>query len=272
MEIVNWFIDTMLLLVHAFLVFVPRLVELTVVAAAVGAAMLWVFGRTSNQAQMKQTKRRVQAGLLELRVFVDEPVVSLRAQKALLAANLKYLGLALRPALWMVVPLGLLLIHLESFYERAPLPLAQPAMVTMHMTAGWDPAAPPPELIAPPNVAILGPPVRAAAAHEVSWRIVPFSPVSESLQFRFKGQEVSKRIEAGDRYRFVTGRRVRSAWGTIFSPGETRMRADFAEWIDVSYPDVSMRLFGFRVNWLVWFLAVSMAAALLLKKRFGVVI
>ena len=81
MEIVNWFIDTMLLLVHAFLVFVPRLAGLTVVAAGVGAAMLWVFGRTSNQARMKQIKRRVQAGLLELRVFVDEPGVSLRAQK-----------------------------------------------------------------------------------------------------------------------------------------------------------------------------------------------
>ena len=272
MEIVNWFIDTMLLVVHAFLGFVPRLAGLTVVAAGVGAAMLWVFGRTSNQGHMKQIKRRVRAGLLELRVFVDEPAVSLRAQKTLLAANLRYLGLALRPALWMAVPLGLLLIHLESFYERAPLPLAEPAMVTMHMTADWDPAAPPPELIAPPNVAILGPPVRAAAAREVSWRIVPFSPLSERLQFRFKGQEVSKRIEAGDGYRFVTGRRVRSAWETIFSPGENRLRADFAEWIDVSYPEVSMRLFGFRVNWLVWFLAVSMAAALLLKKRFGVVI
>ncbi len=272
MEIVNWFIDTMLLLVHAFLAFVPRLVGLTVVAAAVGAAMLWVFGRTSNQARMKQVKRRVQAGLLELRVFVDEPAVSLRAQKTLLAANLNYLGLALRPALWMVVPLGLLLIHLESFYARAPLPLAEPALVTMRMTADWDSAAPPPELIAPSGVAVLGPPVRAAAAREVSWRIMPFSPVSERLQFRFKGQEVSKRIEAGDRYRYVTGRRVRSGWGTIFSPGENRMRADFAEWIDVSYPAVSMRLFGFRVNWLVWFLAVSMVAALLLKKRFGVVI
>jgi hypothetical protein len=272
MEIVNWFIDTMLLLVHAFLDFVPRLAGLTIVAAAIGVAMLWVFGRTSNQARMKQVKRRVQAGLLELRVFVDEPGVSLRAQKTLLAANLKYLGLALRPALWMVVPLGLLLIHLESFYERAPLPLAEPALVTMRMTADWDPSAPPPELIAPPNVAILGPPVRAAAAREVSWRIVPFSPVSERLRFRFQGQEVSKRIEAGDQYRFVTGRRVRSAWAAIFSPGENRLRADFAEWIDVSYPEVSMRLFGFRVNWLVWFLAVSMAAGLLLKKHFGVVI
>ncbi len=258
--------------VHAFLVFVPRLAALTVLAAGVGAAMLWVFGRTSNQARMKQTKRRVQAGLLELRVFVDEPGVSLRAQKALLAANLRYLGLALRPALWMAVPLGLLLIHLEAFYERAPLPLAEPALVTMRMTADWDPSAPPPELIAPSGVAVLGRPVRAAAAREVIWRIMPFSPVSERLQFRFKGQELSKRIEAGADYRFVTGRRVRSAWATIFSPGENRLRADFAEWIDVSYPEVGMRLFGFRVNWLVWFLAVSMAAALLLKKRFGVVI
>ena len=97
----------------------------------------------------------------------------------------------------MAVPLGLLLIHLESFYERAPLPLAEPALVTMRMTADWDPSAPPPELIAPSGVAVLGRPVRAAAAREVIWRIMPFSPVSERLQFRFKGQELSKRIEAG---------------------------------------------------------------------------
>ena len=206
MEIVNWFIDAILLVVHVFLSFAPPLVGLTVLAAAVGAAMLWVFGKTSNQERMKQVKRRVQAGLLELRVFVDEPAISLRAQKTLIAANLNYLALALRPALWMAVPIGLLLIHLESFYERAPLPLAEPALVTMRMTADWVPSAPPPELIAPSNVAILGPPVRVAAAREVSWRILPFSPVSDKLLFRFNGQEVSKWIEAGDRQRYVTGR------------------------------------------------------------------
>src|SRR4249919_1045298 len=112
MEIVNWFIDCILLVVHVFFSFVPRLAGLTVLAAAMGAAMLWVFGRTSNQKRMKQVKRRVQAGLLELRVFVDEPSISLRAQRGLIAANLRYLGLALRPAMWMAVPIGLLLIHL----------------------------------------------------------------------------------------------------------------------------------------------------------------
>ena len=55
--------------------------------------------------------------------------------------------------------------------------------------------------------------MRVAAAREVSWRILPFSPVSEKLLFRFNGQQVSKWIEAGDRQRYVTGRRVRSALG-----------------------------------------------------------
>jgi hypothetical protein len=272
MEIVNWSIDAVLLLVQVFLSFAPPLVGLTILAIAVGAAMLWVFGKTSNQARMKQVKRRVQAGLLELRVFVDEPVISLRAQKSLLAANLNYLLLALRPALWMVIPVGLLLIHLDAFYERAPLPLAQPALVTMRMTSDWVPTAPPPELIVPQSVAVLGSPVRVVAAREVTWRIMPYAPLSEKLLFRFKGQQVSKWIEAGGRQRYVPGRIVRSNWGSLFSPGEGRIHADFAEWVEIRYPDSALHVFGVRVYWLVWFLAVSMAAGLILKKRFGVVI
>jgi hypothetical protein len=169
------------------------------------------------------------------------------------------------------VPFGLLLIHLESFYERAPLPLAQPALVTMRMSVPWTPSAPAPELVVPPNVAILGPPVRVASAREVTWRILPYSPGSQKLLFRFNGQQVSKSIEAGDRLSYVTGRRVRSGWDTILSPGESRMGEAFADWIEVRYPVANLQVFGFRVNWLVWFLTVSMVAALLLKRRFGVV-
>ena len=172
----------------------------------------------------------------------------------------------------MAVPVGLLLIHLAFFYDRAPLPLASPALVTMRMTGDFAASAPPPELIVPPNVVILGPPVRVAASREVSWRIVPFSPVSDRLLFRFHGRSISKSIEAGGPQRYVPGRKVGSVWESIFSPGDGRIHADFAEWVEIRYPVAVIRLFGFRVNWLVWFLAVSMASALLLKKRFGVVI
>src|SRR5664279_3873982 len=131
METINRIIDAVLLLAFAGLSWAPPILGLTLFAAIVGAAMLWVFGKTSNQARMKQVKRRVQASLLELRVFVNEPLVSLRAQKTLAAANLNYLALALRPALWMILPVGLLLIHLEAFYGQAPLSVETPALLTM---------------------------------------------------------------------------------------------------------------------------------------------
>ena len=40
MEIVNWIIDSLLLVVHVFFSFAPRLVGLTILASATGAAML----------------------------------------------------------------------------------------------------------------------------------------------------------------------------------------------------------------------------------------
>ena len=98
---------------------------LTVLSALVGVAMLWVFSKTSDQARMKAVKNKVWAALFELRVYVDEPRVTWRAQKSLFAANLRYMGLALRPALWMILPMGLLLLHLEAFYARAPLPVGR---------------------------------------------------------------------------------------------------------------------------------------------------
>ena len=44
------------------------------------------------------------------------------------------------------------------------------------------------------------------------------------------------------------------------------------EWIEIRYPEASLAVIGMRWNWLVWFFAVSMVTALLLRKRFGVVI
>src|ERR1022692_4687199 len=62
-----------------------------------GVAMLWVFGRWSNQKAIKAAKRRVEACLYEMRLFTDEPSLVWKAQAGLLAANARYIGLMLVP-------------------------------------------------------------------------------------------------------------------------------------------------------------------------------
>jgi hypothetical protein len=61
---------------------------------------------------------------------------------------------------------------------------------------------------------------------------------------------------------------IRALW----SPDEKKIPSGQVEWIEIRYPEASLPILGIEWNWLVWFFAVSMTAALLLKKRFGVVI
>src|ERR1043166_7551243 len=114
MHVINSIIDAMLRAFYAAFSWAPPVLGLTLLSAAVGIGMLWVFRKTSNQQRMKAVKRKVYASLLELRVYADEPGVTWRAQKSLFSANLRYMGLALTPALRMVLPVGLLLIRSEE--------------------------------------------------------------------------------------------------------------------------------------------------------------
>jgi uncharacterized membrane protein (DUF106 family) len=272
MDLFNAIVDSALRLFVAAFSWAPPIVGLSVLAVATGIAMLWAIRKTSDQSRMKNVKSRVWAALYELRVYVDEPRVTWRAQKALFAANFRYMAFALRPVLWMLAPMALLLVHLNSFYGRAPLPVERDAIVTVGMSSAWDPNSPAPQLATPPQVLVTSLPVRVPDAREISWRIRPVSPVSGQLTFVVDGQRVPKLIEAGSGRRFVPGRSVNSSLQTLWLPGERHISSDAVEWIEIRYPDAALSVLGLQWNWLIWFFGVSMVAALLLKKRFGVVI
>jgi hypothetical protein len=172
----------------------------------------------------------------------------------------------------MILPMALLLIHLEAFYGRAPLPVGREAIVTMGMSRDWNPNSPAPQLVAPREVRVAGPPVRAVDAREVSWRIKPVSAISGKLTFLVDGRPVAKMIEAGTRQRFIPGRSVRSMIQALWQPDERKIPSERVEWIEIRYPEASLPILGMHWNWLAWFFVVSLAAALMLKKYFGVVI
>ncbi|PWU10425.1 MAG: hypothetical protein C5B51_04290 [Terriglobia bacterium] len=248
----------------------PPALSLAVFAVLAGSGMIWAFRKTSDQAKLQAVKRKLYAYLLELRVYSDEPSITWRTQVSLLRANLRYLGLALRPAVWIAAPLALLMIHLESFYSRQPLALDSDTVVTMRLRSPVDGAAP--DLTLPPGVELTAPPVRIVSRSEISWRIRPRQAVSGELQFRLGGQTVSMPIEARRDAHFIPGRRVNSALAVLWHPDSPRVAASAVDWIDVRYPDSAISVFGLEINWIVWFLIVAMLAGLALKKPMKVVL
>ncbi len=271
MDFFNGTLNSILRGYVAALSWAPDGTSLVIISVISGIGMLWVFQKTSNPARIKAVKRRVQAHLLELRVFGEEPAVVWRAQKSLVAWNFRYMGLMLKPAVWLAIPLSILLIHLEAFYGRSPLPVGSATIVTMAMRPPLNPQSPAPVLQAPRGITVETPGVRVIEDSQISWRIRPSEPVSGSLRFQVDGRTIEKKIEAGSGLRFVPGLRVNSLLGSVLHPDEPRIQSSSVDWIDVHYPDGNVTIFGLELHWLIWFTIISMLAALLLKKRFGVV-
>ena len=238
---------------------------LAVVSALAGVGMLWLFGRTSNQAAIRRTKRRLQAHLLELRLFGDEPSLIWKAQAGLLAYNAKYIALMLVPVAILSVPMVLLLMHLESFYGMRPLPVGEEAIVTVQMRGALEA-----KLEAPEGIAVETPGVRVPSEQQVSWRIRPVKEGSGALRVVTPEGAFEKQIAAGGGWRYVSDRRVSSAWDLVWHPAEKRLPGGRVEWIEVRYPPAEVAWLGLETHWLVWFLVFSMAAALVLKGRFKV--
>ncbi len=225
----------------------PPLVGLSVIAALSMLALLWVWGKTGNLAGMKAQRTRAWAALLELRLYAEEPGASGRALGALFAANLRYLRMALLPALLTLAPMGWLLVHLDTIYGRAPMAVGRDAIVTVRMAPGVDGNSVP-ELEAPPQVAVTSPAVRALEVREISWRIRPLAAGSTRLRWNAAGGTVDVPLEAGGEWRAVRT--------------DTAVSAHGIERVEIGYPEA-------HGHWLRWFCGVSLVVALLTKRRLG---
>lgn len=240
------------------------------ISLLLGAFTLWVFGHVSDQKAIQAAKRRVQACLYELRLFTDEPSLVWKAQAGLLRANAKYIGLMLVPAIVLTVPMVLLLAQLEPWYGLAPLPPGRETLLTVQMKTPLDPAAAPPRLEAPPEIAVETPAVRVFAERQVSWRIRPKAPVSSVLRIVLASGAVEKTICAGAGLHHISDRRVSGLWDFIWHPAEARLPAGNIDWIEIRYPSATMHWLGLDLHWLIWLVLFSMLSAVLLKGRFGV--
>ena len=263
-------LDTLLWPFHGW-----PLAGLAVVSLLVAIVLVGVFKLTSNQRALAEAKRQVQASLFELRLLQEDPVAVLRAAGQLLWHQGRYLRYASVPLLWVGLPLALLVTHLQARYGYDGLYPGQSAIVTVRMKPAAAGARPALTIDAPPDgLRIETPGVWVPSLREMAWRVSALRGGEFSLSVTLPStQAATKQVLIGNSLAARATVRPDAAIGEQFAyPVEAPLPADSAiEAITIAYPARAIGVLGVPLHWVVLFLVLSMAFALLLRPLFGVV-
>jgi hypothetical protein len=260
----------------------PALVGVAVMSLVLGVLMLFVFKATSNQAKIEAVKRKIHAGIFEIRLFNDDLRAIFRAQGEVLRHNLRYVGLSLVPLAWMLIPVVLFIAQMQFHYGFEGLAPGETTLLHVELEDGWAEAMPDaadPEtgrplarLEAPDGVTVESEAIWFPSRDEIVWRVRPETAGSWDLKVSLGSETWTKSVDATDDWRRRSPERLEPTFlnqllypAEAALPGSAPIRA-----ITLPYPTADVWFFGLRLHWLIVFFVLSIVFAFALKDRFGV--
>ncbi len=248
------------------------LVGLTVASLLFAVFILVVLKYTSNQEKIEAAKRKIYAGLFEIRLFNDDARAIIRAMGGILRHNAVYLWLWTVPFLWMLVPMILILGQLMFNYGYRGLEPGERTLLTVELQEAPT-SKPAVTLDVPQGLRVETPSVWVPSEKELTWRIAAEDPGEYELGVEIDGERVVKNIQvAEDVRRRSPVRPGHGFWDQLLYPGEAPLPADSpfaAIAVDYRPADGGIGLDS-ELTWMLVLFVVSVLFAFLLRKPMGV--
>lgn len=257
------------------------LVGIALVSLIFGIAMLLVFKVTSNQDKLAEVKRRIHAGIFEIRLFNDDLRAITRALGDILRHNVTYIGLAMVPLLWMIAPIVLVIAQLQFHYGYQGLAPGGAALLKVELAPDWNTslggnARPRLDLEAPDGLEIESGPVWIPSLRELTWRISARQPGEYELSLTSSDDSLSKSVVVSDRIvRRSPSRLAPGFWNQLLYPAEDPLPASSkVRSILLTYPEGNAGFEGWESEWtwMIFFFILSVIFAFALRKPLKVTI
>ncbi len=243
----------------------------TVISLITGVAMVWIFGKVSDQRTIKGLRENIRGNLIGVRLFQADIGVVLRLQRHILRDTFRYMRYALVPMVILLVPTVLIITQLQLRFAARPLEPGEQALVKAYVRDATllDAEV---ELEVRNGVRVETQGVRIPSTREVAWRIRADFSGEHQITVRIGNHNVQTRVIAGDQWGAVPQRRTgRGIWDTLLYPGEPPIPGSHAiEAVEITYPALELSVFGWSVDWLVAFLVLSLAFGFAFKNILGV--
>lgn len=241
---------------------------LIAISALTGVGLTLVFRFVSNQQAIRKAKDKLQAHVLEVRLFQDQLGVVTRAYGRIFVDTGSYMKFTLLPLAVIFAPVSLLLIQLDTRLGYAAFAAREPILLTAKVASVSDLDRI--DVVLSDGLNLSAPPVRAVADREVTWRIGAQHAGSWLADVRLDGESFLKSIRVGSGLMQLSPVRKRQTfWSLFFNPAEAPISADRrVEWISVNYPERWINFGLFRSHWLAPFFLCSILVSLAVKGVF----
>ena len=241
-----------------------------VVSLVVGLLMVVLFGYTSDQKAIGIAKDQLKAHLLAVRLYRDQIPVVMGSYGKILRGTGRYLKLAFKPLLYVIIPITFLIVQMDRYLGQTPIPTNAPFLLTLHMTSPG--ALDDTVLNLPPEITMTAPPVNIPAENEIVVRLVGSIEGKYELKIPVAGQSVIKSVCIGsDLPRISTVRLRGQFWRRMFSSAEPPLPENSRiESLSINYPDRNIDIAGYPMNWIWLFFILSMVAGFVFKELLGI--
>ncbi|MDX2438698.1 MAG: hypothetical protein QNL88_16815 [Acidobacteriota bacterium] len=278
MKLINDLLRPLFDLLQAPLAGMPAFVGVLIWSIPVGVFTLWVFGKTSNQVRIAEVKRRIHAGLFEIRLFNDDLRAIMKAQWQILGHVIHYQALALKPMIFILPPLVLVMVQLHQFYGFRGLQPGEQAMMTVQLDPESVSGSSRPDisLELPEGVRVTTGPVWVPSLAQISWQLGIDAEGEFDLAITVDGETAKKSLRATDRLvRLSPERPPRTFVGQLEWPSEKPLeKTSKVHSISLGYPEAAIGILGWEFEWafawMVVFFVLTMVIALALRKPMGV--
>lgn len=241
-------------------------------SVVVGLGIVLLFGYTSDQKAIGIAKDQLKAHLLAVRLYRDQLHVVMASYGKVLRGTGRYLKLAFKPLLYVIIPITLLIVELDRTLGLTAIQMNSPFLLTarVHSADALNSVS----IELPPQITANAPPVHVSAENEAVWRLVASQEGEYEVTIVTGNQSAVKTVRVSSQLAHVSPERLRDHfWERMFLSGEPALPANGpVESITVDYPDRSIPLgiADWEMNWIWLFFVLSMIAGFIFKELLGI--
>jgi hypothetical protein len=244
----------------------------------VGLLMVVLFGYTSDQKAIGVAKDQLKAHLLAVRLYRDQIPVVMGSYGKILRGTGRYLKLAFKPLLYVIIPITLLMVQVDRYLGSSPIAPNVPFLMTVHLSHSAKAENSAGEVASdvaielPAEVTMTAPPVHIAVEDEIVWRLLGSKPGRYEVKIMAGGETVAKTVCIGSGLPRISTVRMRGRWWErMFSSAEPSLPENGpVESVAINYPDRNIEVAGYGMNWIWLFFILSMVAGFIFKELLGI--